>query len=207
VLEPVSVRNPYAEQLILPDSVFKPRRTNAHYLQFIEVITFYHQFQREQKCDESTGKIFIETTIEDIQEANHLMKEILLRKSDDLTGGCRNYFELINLYLQKNELTTFTNRIISKALHIPLSTIKRHNFALLNAGYIYRTDEKIAKSFTYGITSGEDYQKLQNSITAILDNVLVALQSNHQLNGSLTAHHLGEPVKLKPGKKKRLLAQ
>ena len=40
VLKPVKVINPYAEFLELPESVFKPRRTNAHYLQFIEAITF-----------------------------------------------------------------------------------------------------------------------------------------------------------------------
>ena len=46
VLQPVQVRNPFAEQLLLPVDVFKPRRTNAHYLAFIEAITFYHQYQR-----------------------------------------------------------------------------------------------------------------------------------------------------------------
>jgi hypothetical protein len=52
VLQPVHVRNPYAEQLQLPADVFKPRRTNAHYLAFIEAITFYHQFQRTERIDE-----------------------------------------------------------------------------------------------------------------------------------------------------------
>ena len=35
VLKPVTVRNPFAEQLQIPSEVFKPRRTNAHYLAFI----------------------------------------------------------------------------------------------------------------------------------------------------------------------------
>ena len=43
---PIRVVNPYAEQLALPPEVFKPLRTNAHYLAFIETATFYHQFQR-----------------------------------------------------------------------------------------------------------------------------------------------------------------
>ncbi|MES1222372.1 MAG: hypothetical protein ABUT20_43160, partial [Bacteroidota bacterium] len=46
LLMSVSVRNPYAEFLQIPAEVFKPRRTNAHYLQFIEAVTFYHQYQR-----------------------------------------------------------------------------------------------------------------------------------------------------------------
>ncbi len=80
ILQPVPVRNPYAEQLQLPTDVFKPRRTNAHYLAFIEAITFYHQYQRTERVDEDTGEKYIETTLEDIAVANQLMKNVLLRK-------------------------------------------------------------------------------------------------------------------------------
>jgi len=45
LLEPIKVVNPFAEKLDIPQEVFKPRRTNSHYLQFIEVVTFYRQFQ------------------------------------------------------------------------------------------------------------------------------------------------------------------
>lgn len=48
LLKPIRVINPYAEYLELPQSVFKPRRTNSYYLQFIETITFYKQYQREK---------------------------------------------------------------------------------------------------------------------------------------------------------------
>jgi uridine kinase len=54
LLEPIKVVNPYAELLKIPKEVFKPRRTNNHYLQFIEVVTFYHQFQREKKVNQET---------------------------------------------------------------------------------------------------------------------------------------------------------
>jgi uncharacterized protein (UPF0335 family) len=36
LLKPIKIINPYAEYLQLPKEVFKPRRTNAHYLGFIE---------------------------------------------------------------------------------------------------------------------------------------------------------------------------
>jgi len=93
LLKPIRVINPFAEYLELPQSVFKPRRTNSHYLQFIEAITFYKQYQREQQVNEETGEVFIETEIEDIQEANELIIDILLRKSDTITGACRNHLE------------------------------------------------------------------------------------------------------------------
>ena len=36
ILRPIKIVNPFAEALVLPKAVFKPRRTNEHYLQFIE---------------------------------------------------------------------------------------------------------------------------------------------------------------------------
>ena len=69
VLQPIKVINPFANKLSLPLAVFKPRRTNNHYLQFIEAITFYYQYQREKKYDKETGEEFIETTLEDIENA------------------------------------------------------------------------------------------------------------------------------------------
>ena len=76
VLKPIRVRNPYAELLKLPEHVFKPLRTNAHYLAVIETITFYHQYQREMKTGAVTGERYIETTLEDIEWANQLLKDV-----------------------------------------------------------------------------------------------------------------------------------
>jgi hypothetical protein len=81
ILEPISVRNPFAPLLVLPPEVFKPRRTNKHYLDFIEAVTFLKQHQRQHKADHETGEIYIETTLEDIAEANVLMAPVLLRKA------------------------------------------------------------------------------------------------------------------------------
>ncbi len=41
ILKPIKVVNPYAPKLIIPEKVFKPLRTNTHYLSFIEIVTFY----------------------------------------------------------------------------------------------------------------------------------------------------------------------
>ena len=101
VLKPIKIINPFAKYLSLPSVVFKPRRTNSHYLQFIEAITFYKQWQRHRQVDKETGEEYIETTIEDIQEANELIQEVLLRKSDLLNGACRQFFERLKAYLKK----------------------------------------------------------------------------------------------------------
>jgi predicted transcriptional regulator len=207
ILQPVAVRNPYAEDLQLPATVFKPRRTNAHYLAFVEVVTFYHQFQRKQQVDQTTGEVYIETTLEDIQEANQLMGEILLRKSDDLPGACRSYFEGLKRCLTDSAINTFTNRQISKALHMPISTVKRHNFALLNAGLIKRVvDEQDNKQFKYAVAGEESYQELQQQISSMLDKVLLDLQAK-QPKGSVPAQQGSEPVKRRPVKEKKASAQ
>ena len=92
LLLPIKVVNPYAEQLYIPDSILKPRRTNTHYLAFIELVTYYHQHQREQKADPQTGEIYIETTIADIKAANQLLKDTLLRKIRWFNGSLQKAF-------------------------------------------------------------------------------------------------------------------
>lgn len=172
ILEPLTVVNPYAEYLKLPAEVLKPRRTNTHYLQFIEAITFYHQRQRTERINPITGEIYIETTLEDIAEANKLIKEILLRKSDDITGACRNYFEMLKQYLQKEQQSTFTNKEVRSWLRIPLSTVKRHNLELINCDYLKLSENKKKKGYRYEVVSYEEYAELQNSITTVLDDIL-----------------------------------
>lgn len=171
ILQPITIINRYAEQLKIPTEVFKKRRTNAHYIAFIELVTFYNQYQREQKVDEETGEMFIETTLEDIEQANHLMKEILLRKSDELNGATRNYFEELKTFLTGVKQNTFTNISIRNQLRVPLSSVKRYHTALLSAGYIKKIEGR-SKSYHFEIISTEEYQHLQNSICTALDEAL-----------------------------------
>src|SRR5690606_22375226 len=112
LLKSIKIVNPYAEHLKLPKTIFKPRRTNMHYLQLIEVITFYHQYQRQRMYDETTGEEYIETTLKDIELANTLIKDVLLRKSDRLNGVTRDYFENLNDYLKENNTNIYTNQEI-----------------------------------------------------------------------------------------------
>ncbi len=203
VLQPVSVRNPYAEQLKIPSEVFKPRRTNAHYLHFIEAVTFYHQYQREQKTDEGSGEVYIETTPEDIAVANELIKEILLRKADRLNGTCRDYFEQLKTYLQQAGESSFTNRSAGQAMRIAHSTVKRYHHELQTAGLIKLNEDKKAKSHWYEISTGEEYQALKNSITTVLDTIYRQLQPT----GSNRLNSKSEPVKPLTIKRKRATAQ
>lgn len=210
ILQNIKIVNPYATQLQLPKEVFKPRRTNKHYLDFIEAITFYHQYQREQKADENTGETYIETAIEDIEEANKLMKEILLRKADELSGACRNYFEQLKKYLEETKLTTFTNRSTGQALRIAHSTIKRYHFELHNAGLIKTIHDKKSKTYWYEITTAQEYEQLKASIHNALDEVLQKIKliesDKKQPIGSNRLTDTSKPTKPKnnKGNKQRL---
>lgn len=207
LLEPIKVVNPYAESLALPSAVFKPRRTNTHYLQFIEAVTFYHQMQRERKFDKSTGEEYIETTLADIETANRLLKDILLRKSDDLTGACRNYFEKLKLYLLGEDQKTFTNREISLKLRVSIATVKRHHLDLYNCGYLRLLKKDKAKGYEYEIVSYDEYQQLQQGITGVLEESLKNLTDGKRLNGSKVAQSDIEPLKAQKTRRKGKAAQ
>ena len=176
VLKPIKVINPFALYLGLPASVFKPRRTNSHYLQLIEAITFYKQYQRTQQVDQQTGEEYIETTIEDIQEANKLITEVLLRKSDTLTGACRNHLENLKKYLARQNTTTFTNSEIRRNLRIKESTLRNYNKQLLLEDYITKIKGKKGQNYHYQINDINEYKNLKAEIDKALNTCLTALQ-------------------------------
>lgn len=197
ILQPVAVRNPYAEQLKIPSEVFKPRRSNSHYLQFIEAVTYYHQYQREQKADESTGEIYIETTIEDIRAANRLMKQILLRKADELNNACRNHLEQLKNYLKENNRSAFSTKEVRQALRINSSNQKRYMAQLYANGFIKKSSGSKAKGFTYEVVSYEEYNQLQSTISNVLDE---AVNKLNVVQSSSVVQKQNRPLKPKPAK-------
>lgn len=176
LLEPIKVINPYAEYLSLPSAVFKPRRTNSHYLQFIEAVTFYCQWQRQKKYDEQTGEEYIETTIEDIKCANELIVDVLLRKSDMISGACRNYLETLKVYLENKNQTTFTNAEIRRNLRIKGTTLRRYHSQLVEDNYIKKTNNNKYKGYIYEIVNYKEYTELQEQIHKALEKSIANLE-------------------------------
>lgn len=208
ILQPVTVRNSYAQYLKLPEGVFKPRRTNAHYLQFIEAVTFYHQYQRTQSVDDSTGEVYIKTTVEDIAAANELMKEVLLRKSDELPKSCRLYIEQVKAWLKIESQTTFTAKQVRLALRINHGNQKRWMLQLLHGGYIRKTKAKPGAAALYEVVSYEEYTQLQSTIATALDDVLQKIAGTPapepvEGSGSLPVQSPNEPPNEVKTKRKR----
>jgi predicted transcriptional regulator len=204
VLKPIKIINPYAEALDIPDEVFKPRRTNAHYLGFIEAVTYYHQYQRTEAVNHDTGEIYIETTLEDIAIANHLLKEILLRKSDELNKATRTYFEFLKAWLKSEEKSSFTLAEARKALNISHGSQKRYMSILIDNHYIKK--EKTKEGFIYSVTSYQDYKQLKEKVSNTLDDILQKLQQTKEeiiaptgtvVQSSSTVHNQNEPLQTK----------
>ncbi|MBA3704325.1 MAG: hypothetical protein H0W84_00040 [Bacteroidetes bacterium] len=204
ILQSITIKNPFAEMLKIPQEVFKPRRSNSHYLQFIEAITFYHQYQREQQVDESTGEVYISTTLEDIEAANRLIKEILLRKSDELNTACRRYFEYLKAYLKTENKTAFTAKEVRQDLRINHSNQKRYMLHLLYNNYIKKSTGTKAKGYHYEVVSMEEYETLKNSISSVLDEIVNTLKESKknlseqkEVNSLPVVHTNNEPLKAK----------
>ena len=178
ILQPIQVRNPFAEKLHIPKEVFKPRRTNAHYLAFIEAVTFYHQYQRERQYDQETGEIYIETTTEDIAEANKLMKPVLLRKSDDLNGATRNYFERLKDWLKQEDKNSFTNVQARQNLKVNASNQKRYMGALQEWGLVEKIKGDQKNGYAYQVINYEDQQQRNRRIEAVMDETLKNLTTS-----------------------------
>lgn len=176
ILRPVQVRNPYAEKLQIPRQVFKPRRSNAHYLAFIEAVTFYHQYQREKQYDKDTGEEYIQTSLEDIEEANKLMKDVLIRKSDPLSAASRKYLERLKQWLKKENKISFTNKEARQALRVNPSNQKRYMLQLQDYDYVEKIRGERGKTYHYRISNLEEYEQLKGGISSVLDEILDKLK-------------------------------
>lgn len=184
VLKPIKVRNPYAEYLVIPDHVFKPLRTNSHYLAFIETITFYHQYQRKVKLDPITNESYIETTLEDIEWANRLLKDVLLAKADELPKIERQFFESLKSWMQTAKKGSFYAKEVRDVFRMHPSKIKRYLNDLLRYNYIKVVGGNRYKGgLEYEVVNTEEYKELESGITTALDDVLIDLKN--KLSGSV----------------------
>lgn len=180
-LENVSVINPYALQIHLPEDIPHPRKTLLLLLDFINVITFFHQHQRTQCVSQSTGEIYIEPTPEDIELAFYLLKNSLLRKADDLSASARGFLCWLKKYLTEAKTTQFTALDIRKAKQIHPRTLNRYLQELNLFHYIQITGgNKYRGGFIYKLTGLNELEPLQNSIETSLKKTLEAIQSSEK---------------------------
>jgi transcription initiation factor IIE alpha subunit len=130
------------------------------------------------------------------------MKEILLRKSDELNGACRSYFESIKAWMEQEKRTTFTSREIRQALRLNGNNQKRYMLVLSAGQYIRKVKGTKAKGYEYTVTSPQEYERLQENIAHVMDEILEKLKE--RFSSSPVVQSKNEPPKRK---KVKALAQ
>ena len=171
ILVPKKIINPYAVHIELPQEVFKPRRTLSLLLSFIEAITHHHQYQRESGADSQTGEEYIETTPEDIEWAFKLLRDVLFRKSDELSGACREFYEWLLQPERKLNTAGFFGSEIRKERRINPRTLSRYLQELTAYGKLQITGgNKYKTGYQYSLT--EQSENLQDSIDEQIGKVV-----------------------------------
>jgi hypothetical protein len=177
VLEPVKIINPYALLIDLPQAVFKPRRTMGLLLNFIEAITYYHQKQRAEQVNKATGEIFIETEPQDIETAFTLLKETLFRKSDELSGACRSFYQA----LKRMKLEKFFAADIRQNSRINPRTLQRHLKELNDYNYLQIVGgNKYKTGYQYELNPTAEKVKLEHEIDQQIKEILIKIKKEEQ---------------------------
>jgi DNA primase catalytic core len=174
----IKVVNPFQPELKLPEYVFKKLRTNTHYITLIKSITFLHQYQRKHQKNQTTGETFIQTTLEDIALANTLSKQSLLRKSDELSGEVREFFESLKREVSQSQQTSFVSKKLREKFRMHPMKFNRRINELKNRGYIRQTGGNYKTSYEYEITVFDDYKVLQKGLD-IMDEILDKLYKKY----------------------------
>jgi hypothetical protein len=175
-LQNVSVINPFATLINLPDEVAYPRKSFLLLLNFIEVITYFFQYQRAQHIDESTGEVFVKTHPQDIELAFKLLKNNLFRRADELSTSARGFYNWLSKYLTEAKTNQFTALDLRKAKPIHPRTLNRYLQELKLFSYVQIAGgNKNREGFIYklsGFSNQSDTQnKIEQSIAATLKAV------------------------------------
>ncbi len=186
-IEPMEVLIPFAPKLELPPHVFKKMRTKNHYLTLIKAVTLWNQKQRKQTTD-NEGNRYLISTLEDVEWANYLCKDNLLRKSDELGGKTRNFFEALKELIKQWEAKTFYAKDVRKYLRMHPMTLQRYFNELENRGLIRCVSRSNKPGNEYEISVWDDFEQLKSGMD-IMDTVLQKLKNeepSHNLHTTFT---------------------
>ncbi len=180
ILTKINIVNPFAELIQLPPSVRNPRRTLPLLLSFIEVITHYHQYQREELADEN-GEAFIETTPEDIEWAFKLLRNVLFRKSDELSDACRKFYDWIGSSDRQLNKEGFYASEIREQRSIHPRTLNRYLNELTEFGRIRIIGgNKHKGGYQYQFTGFTSDQQIQEELDKWMEATLKTISQAHQ---------------------------
>jgi DNA primase len=186
LLEPMEVVIPFAPKLELPPQVFKKMRTKNHYLTLVKAVTLWNQKQRERTTGQEGNKYLI-STLDDVQWANYLCKDNLLRKSDELGGKTRNFFESLKELIKQWQAQTFYAKDVRKYLRMHPMTLQRYFTELENRGLIRCVSRSNKPGNEYEISVWDDFEQLKSGMD-IMETILQKLKEepSHNLHATFT---------------------
>ena len=190
LIEPVEVIIPFAPKLELPPHVFKKMRTKNHYLTLIKAVTLWNQHQRKRTTDRE-GNIFLISTLDDVEWANYLCRDALLRKSDELGGKTRNFFESLKELIKEWNVKTFYAKEIRRHYRMHPMELQRRLNELEARGLLSCVSRSNKPGNEYEIIIWDDYQQLRSGIDimgAILENLKKEKgEPSHNLHTTFTS--------------------
>ena len=179
-LQAVKVVNPYSLHIELPEEVMNPRRTLPLLLGFIESVTFSHQYQREKQYDQETGEEFIETTPEDIEIAFKLLSDVLFRKSDELSGACRKFYDWVGSPDRQFNGAGFYASEVRQEIQIHPRTLHRYLSELTEYGRLQIIGgNKHKTGYQYTLTNYSRDTNLRTSIDSKVEKTIEQVNKVH----------------------------
>ena len=164
-LQNVSIINPFATLINLPNEVAYPRKSLLLLLNFIEVITYFFQYQREQKPNKETGELFVITHPTDIELAFKFLKNNLFRRADELSTPARGFYNWLTTFLEQAKTNQFTQLDLRKAKAIHPRTLARYLQELVLFSYVQVVGgNKHRGGFIYKLTNFDKQNNLQTNI-------------------------------------------
>jgi len=187
-LENVSIINPFATLIELPKDVNHPRKSLLLLLNFIEVITYFFQYQRTQIVDENTGEIFITTHPNDIELAFNYLKNSLFRRADELSTTARGFYHWLADFLAKAKTSQFTALDIRKAKPIHPRTLNRYLQELKLYSYVQVVGgNKHREGYRYKLTKFGNQTDVQTRIEKALQVNLDKIKKKYEADTSVSS--------------------
>jgi hypothetical protein len=179
-LQNVSVINPFATLINLPEEVAYPRKSFLLLLNFIEVVTYFFQYQREQIADTETGEVFVKTHPQDIELAFKLLKNNLFRRADELSTSARGFYNWLSKYLTEAKTNQFTALDLRKAKPIHPRTLNNYLNELKLFGYVQVIGgNKHREGFIYKLTNFGNHTDKQSKIEQSIQATLKAVWNEY----------------------------
>lgn len=180
-LENVSIINPFATLINLPEEVAYPRKSLLLLLNFIDIITYFYQYQRETTVNKETGEIFVKTHPADIELAFKFLKNNLFRRADELSTSARGFYHWLTGFLTEAKTQQFTALDIRKAKAIHPRTLNRYLQELKMFSYIQVTGgNKHREGFIYKLTNFGNHTDTQSKIETDLNKTLDLIKKEYE---------------------------